>query len=242
MSNRKKYICYSLKSSDKLYGFKFFMMLLKHFDALPSLLSNVKLDLNNENYSLDHFDLELSQIIYYTRLKQDRTVTMMLKHHQVNIFHAFIRLSEENNFFKRKNMLQTWNKILLNIIGLDTYADIFVKALKETYNYENLVCAYKIFYNKHTLDENELKEIIKKNRITLNYKIYGAFVLTSYELLSIKDKKQFRSLSSTNKERYHQLIYAIKYNFFLTLNRLINEKFENVLYKLREIEFNEVNI
>lgn len=237
MSNSKKYICYSLKSSDKLCGFKFFMMLLKHFDALPSLLSNVKLDLNDENYKWDGYTQELSQIISYTRLKQDRTVTMRLKNNQTNIFHSFITLSAENNFIKRKNMLQTWNKILMNIIGLDTYADIFVKALKETYNYENLVCAYKIFYNKHTLDENELKEIIKKNRIFLNYIIYGSFALKSYELLRIKDKKQFRSLSSTNKNRYYQLIHAINYNFFLMFNKLINEKFENVLYKLREIDF-----
>ena len=89
-----------------------------------------------------------------------------------NMFHTLIStglLKIKNNKEKIK-ILRKWNEVILNIYSLDGYVTMFINSLDETNSYELYKEICDFFYKKDNTHE-EIREIIKQNRIQACYNI-----------------------------------------------------------------------
>ena len=141
-----------------------------------------------------------------------------------NMFHTLISiglLNIKNNKEKIK-ILQKWNKVILNIYSLDAYVTMFIDSLNETNTYDLYKEICDFFYKKDNTHE-EIREIIKQNRIQANYIITSTFFSYNFGYYRIWDKKQFRSLTKKEKKQYDKLLHKIPNKTDkLMINKLID--------------------
>lgn len=245
---RNKYICATFNKS--LPIFKIMMAFLKKEKLIHYF--NPMVNLNEKKYMIKRNRINRNEMVLFqrfsvynprTRLATFGTVDYDIPH---NFYHYVLQSGLHGIFEKDKdriNLMRKWNMILTNIIGLDNYADIFIETLKEL-NIDNIYKqSIKIFFNDNTMiiDDNLLKEIIKKNRIQLNYNSTTTYIPCAVCNMRIWDKKQYRKLSKQNKKLYENYIWTNMsyFTFSITLSLNIMKRLNNITHKIEMIEMKE---
>ena len=196
------------------------MRIFKGFIKREKLCTNFKykFDLNEKNFQYVNWRKCIMQTFNHIDTKGK-----MFLDSPFNFFHNILLLGllEKNNKEKIK-ILQKWNNVILNIFSLDEYTTMFINALYESNAYDTYKQICDTFYKKDNTDE-EIKEIIKQNRIQTNYNLTLSFFNYNSCHYKIFDKKQFRSLTKKEKKQYDFLLFKIPTRTYqLMIKKLID--------------------